>query len=402
MTDPWLYVVGIGADGIDGLPPAARAVIDSAEILIGGERHLAMLPDDGRPRYAWPAPMTPLLDALPEWRGRRVCVLATGEPLWHGVASTLARRIDPAEIVVLPHIGAFSLTCARLVWPLADVEAISLHGRAVENLHAYLHPGARVVALSRDGDTPAQVARLLRASGYASSRMSVFEQLGGPAERRTDGSPAEIEAMTFDNLNTVAIACVAEPGVPLHPRVPGLPDAAFRHDGQLTKGQVRAATLAALQPIPGQLLWDIGAGSGSVGIEWLRSDRRCRAVAVEKRADRRALAAENAMALGCPHLEIVEGEAPDVLARLDAPDAVFVGGGLTYPNMLPTCWAVLKPGGRLVANAVTLEGESRLAEWYAKHGGSLVRIHVSEAEPLGAFTGWRPHMPVTQYAAVKS
>jgi len=401
MSGVWLYVLGIGADGPAGLAPPARSVLDSAEVLVGGARHLAMVPEDGRPRHAWPSPMTLLLDALPDWRGRRVCVLATGDPLWHGIAAKLASRVDPAEMVVIPHVGAFSLACARLVWPLTEVETVSLHTRAAERLVAHLYPRARIVALSRDGGTPAKVARLLQQHGYGDSRMTVFEHLGGPDERRRDGLPTEIAAAAFDNLNTVAIACPEKPEGPSRARVPGLPESAYRHDGQITKPQVRAATLAALQPFPGQLLWDVGAGAGSVAIEWLRSGARCRAIAVEARADRCALAAENAVALGCPELEVVAGRAPAALEGLARPDAVFVGGGVTQPEVLPRCWEALRPSGRLVANAVTVEGERRLAEWHSEQGGSLTRIQITCAEPLGPFAGWRARMPVTQYVAVK-
>jgi precorrin-6Y C5,15-methyltransferase (decarboxylating) len=262
-------------------------------------------------------------------------------------------------------------------------------------------PGARLLLLSHDGTTPALVARRLVALGYGQSRMTVLEHMGGAAERRHDSVAAAWSAERTADLNTVAIACVAGPEATVLPCVPGLPDEAFRHDGQLTKREVRAATLAALMPLPGQRLWDVGAGSGAVAIEWLRCGRSLTAFAVERDGARLALIAENARALGVPRLDIVAGAAPEALAGLAPPDAVFLGGGLTAPGVVERCWQALKPGGRFVANAVTLEGEARLLELHARIGGTLTRIAVSRAEPVGAFTGWKPLMPVTQMAAVK-
>ncbi len=402
MTTPWLTVVGVGADGLDGLPPASRAAVDAAEILVGASRHLAMVPEDGRPRHAWPSPMTDLLRELPNWRGRAVCVLASGDPLWHGVAASLARYVDPAEMVVLPQVSAFALACARMVWAQTQTESVPLHTTQPEALAAVLRPGARIVALARDGNTPAAAAEVLVRHGYGASRMHVFENLGAPEETRHADTATAMRGRRFGGLNTMAIACPDRPEGAVPARVPGMPDAVFRHDGRLTKQHVRAATLAALRPQPGELLWDIGAGAGSVAIEWQRHARGCRAVAVEARADRCAMAAENAHALGCPDLRIVHGSAPGALAELEPPDAVFLGGGLADPEVLRTAWAALGSGGRLVANAVTLEGEQRLMAWHAEMGGALTRLQVSHAENLGAYTGWRPQMPVTQYTATKA
>lgn len=402
MTTPWLTVVGVGADGLAGLPAASRTAVDAAEILVGGERHLAMAPRDNRPRHVWPSPMTALLHEFPNWRGRAVCVLASGDPLWHGVAASLARHVDPSEMVILPHVSAFALACARMVWSQPDTESVPLHTAEPEALAAILRPGARIVALSRDGDTPAATAAVLDRHGYGAAVMHVFENLGAPDESRHSDTAQAMRGRRFGELNTMAIACPDRPEGRVPARVPGMPDTVFRHDGRLTKQHVRAATLAALRPQPRELLWDIGAGAGSVAIEWQRHARGCRAVAVEARADRCALAAENAHALGCPDLRIVHGNAPGALADLPAPDAVFLGGGLADPRMLDTAWRALGSGGRLVANAVTLEGEQRLMTWYAEMGGTLTRLQISHAENLGAYTGWRPQMPVTQYAATKA
>ena len=398
---PWLSIVGIGEDGLDGLSPPARALVAGAETLVGGERHLAMVPEDGRERLTWPSPLSALVGEIVGRRGQRVCVLATGDPMHYGIGVTLARRVPIAEMTIVPAPSAFSLACARLGWSLSEVDTLTLHGRPVELLHPAVQPGARVLVLADGAETPARVAELLRARRYGGSRITVLEHMGGPMERRWTGTAAEWAVNDVADFNTIAIDCVAGPGAPLLPRVPGLPDDAFRHDGQMTKREVRAVTLSALAPVPGQRLWDVGAGCGSIAIEWMRGDPRNRAVAVERRADRAALIAHNAAALGTPMLEIVTGEAPDALEGLDPPDAVFVGGGVGDARILEHAWRELRRGGRLVANVVTLEGEQALARWHGESGGELVRLAVSRAEPVGPLTGWRPLMPVTQLRAVK-
>jgi precorrin-6Y C5,15-methyltransferase (decarboxylating) len=400
MTSPagaWLSIVGIGEDGLDGVSAAGRCLIETADLLAGGERHLALIPDDGRERLPWPVPFSAGLDQLLKLRGRRVCVLASGDPMSYGIGATLARRIPPAEMIVVPAPGAFDLACARMGWARAEVETLTLHGRPLALLHAYLQPGARLLILSENGETPAAVAGLLANRGYGQSRITVLERMGGPQERRRDWDEPDIA-----DLNTIVVECVADSNAALLPRTPGLPDEAFHHDGQLTKREVRAATLAALVPVPGQLLWDVGAGCGSIAIEWMRHHPACRAVAIEPRRDRLALIAANAESLGCPQLTIVEGKAPAAVADLPPPDAVFIGGGITAPDLFDTCWQALPPGGRLVANAVTLEGEQALTSAYTRLGGSLIRIAISRAEPIGPFSGWRPLMPVTQLALLKT
>lgn len=400
---PWLAIVGIGEAGLDSLTPAARAAVESAELLAGGERHLAMVPEGGQERLPWPTPLTDAFDELESWRGRPVCVLASGDPQWFGVGVTLHRRFPPEETLVIPSPSAFSLAAARLGWSLADVVTLTLHGRSVAGFEAAVQPGVRVLALSRDGTTPAAVAEILRRWGFADSRLVVLERLGGPAERVIEGSAQQWPDTPVADLNVIAVECVAGPDARVLARTPGLPDDVYRHDGQLTKREVRAATLAALMPLPGQRLWDVGAGCGSVAIEWLRAAPWTRAIAVEREARRLVLIAENATALGTPELEVVEGSAPDALGGLAAPDAVFVGGGLAAAgsDLLEVCWQALGPGGRLVANAVTLEGERALAEWRAGNGADLARIAVSRAEGVGPYTGWRPLMPVTQLRAAK-
>jgi precorrin-6Y C5,15-methyltransferase (decarboxylating) len=401
----WLSIIGVGEGGLEELSPAARSLIDTAEVLVGGRRHLAMIPedpDDRRERLQWPSPFDTLAEEIAKRRGQRVCVLASGDPMTYGIGAKLARLYPIELMTILPSPSAFSLACARLGWSAPDTALLSIHGRPLESLHPAVQPGARLLALTSGREAPAEVAALLRARGYGPSRMIALERMGGPKERRIEGTADDWPAGAVEDFHTLAIECIAAPGAALLSTVPGLPDEAFQHDGQLTKREVRAATLAALAPVPDQLLWDVGAGCGSVAIEWMRAAARTRAVAVERRPDRVALIAANAAALGTPLLEVVEAEAPAALDGLEDPDAIFLGGGVGTPGLLDDCWARLKPGGRLVANAVTLEGEQSLLAWRAVNGGDLIRLAISRAEPVGGLTGWRPLMPVTQLAAVKS
>jgi precorrin-6Y C5,15-methyltransferase (decarboxylating) len=398
----WLSIVGIGEDGLAGLSPAARTLVETAETLVGGERHLALAPSGTAERIVWAKPLSDTLRIIAERRGRRVTVLASGDPLWYGVGVLLARHFPRDEMTVLPQPSAFSLAAARLGWALADCACLSLHGRPLDSLRLHLAPGRRLLLLSEDGATPRAVARLLAEAGWGRSRLAVFERLGGDREA-SQGDLAEAwgERLTAD-LNTIALECEAGPDARPLSRLAGLPDDAFEHDGQLTKREVRAATLASLAPLPGELLWDIGAGCGSIGIEWLRAAENCTAVAVERDPARAAVIARNAAALGVPGLEIILGKAPETLPEQSPPDAIFVGGGIGDPGLLPALWARLRPDGRLVANAVSIEGERTLLDWQARHGGSLSRIAVSRAEPLGRHQAWRPMLPVIQLAVTKS
>ena len=399
---PWLAVVGIGEDGLDGLGRSARGLIDRAEVLIGGERHLAMVPPGTAERLTWATPLADTMSAVVSRRGRRVVVLATGDPFCYGVGVTLARHVPAAETVVVPSAGCVSLVCARLAWPSAEVEVVTLHGRPLELLAASVRPGARLVILSHDGTTPARVAAWLTAQGFGESRFLVLERLGGAAERVIEATAATWSG-TPDDLNTIAVECRAAPDARWWPRTPGLPDDAFEHDGQITKREVRAATLARLMAQPRGLLWDVGAGSGSIAIEWLRAEPTARAIAIERDAVRAARILRNASALGVSRrLEVVEGAAPRALAGLEAPEAIFIGGGTGDGSLLDACWTALKPGGRLVANAVTVSGEATLLTRHNDHGGDLLRLAVSRAEPLAGEIAWRALRPVTQWAAVKS
>jgi precorrin-6Y C5,15-methyltransferase (decarboxylating) len=394
-TTRWLSILGIGEEGVEGLAPLARGLVGDAELVFGGARHLALaaglIRGEARP---WPSPFSiaPVLEA----RGRRVVVLASGDPMLHGVGATLLRAVAREEALVVPAPSAFSLAAARLGWALEGVATLSLHARPVELLRPHLHPGARILALTSDGGSPAAIAALLR-DGFGPSRITVLEALGGVRERVRATTAEGFDLPDVDPLNLVAIEVEAEPGARVLPRAPGLPDAWFEHDGQITKREIRAVTLSALAPLRSALLWDIGAGAGSVAIEWMLADPSLRAIAVEVRADRAARIRRNALALGVPGLTVVEGEAPGALAGLPAPDAVFLGGGANDPGVFDAALKALRPGGRFVANAVTLETEALLLARRADLGGELIRIAVTRAVAVAGMTGWRPAMPVTQW-----
>ncbi len=396
VQSPWLRIVGLGADGWQGLSPRARALVESAQLLVGGSRHLASVPElDGQRRMAWPSPVEAGVDALLARRGTPVCVLATGDPFWFGIGATLAHRVEPTEMEVVPHPGAFSLAAARMGWPLQETACVSVHGRALERVVPALHDGARVLVLSWDGTTAAALAELLRERGFGRSRLTVLERMGAPDEARVSATAAAWDRPRTGDLNTIALDCVADADARVVARSAGRPDALFDHDGQITKREVRAVALALLAPGRGECLWDIGAGSGAIGIEWMLSDPSNRAIAIEADAGRAQRIANNARACGVAELECIEGRAPGALRGLATPDAVFVGGGLTSSDLLDTCWAALRPGGRMVANSVTVEGDAVLAEAVQRYGGELRRVAVSRAEPLGAFHGWAPLRPVT-------
>lgn len=393
---PWLSIIGVQEDGLAGLSAAARAALAAAGTVFGGARHLRLAAGGfNGAAMAWPSPFSvaPVL-AL---RGQKVAVLASGDPMWHGVGATLLRDIPPGEVEVFPQASAASLAAARLGWPLAEVTTLSLLARDVALLRPHLHPGARLILLTSDAAQPPAIAALLAADGFGASRVTLLEALGGPDERIRAGMAAEFDIDPIHPLNTLAIEVMAGPGARLLPRAPGLPDAMFEHDGQLTKREVRAITLSTLQPYPGALLWDVGAGAGSIGIEWMLAHPSCRAIGIEARADRAARVVRNAAACGVPGLRVVEGEAPAALAGLPAPDAIFLGGGANDPGVFEAALAALKPGGIFVANAVTLETEALLLAHHARLGGELLRIGITRAVAVATMTGWRPAMPVTQW-----
>lgn len=396
-----IVVVGIGADGWSGLGDGAREAVFSADEVVGSRRQLDLLPADVGATRPWPSPIDPLIEDIVARRAGTTCVLASGDPMLHGIGATFVRRAGAARVRVHPHPSAFSIACARLGWPAAEVELVSAVARPPEVLVRALQVRRRIVAYVTGGHGAAELARVLRDRGLGASRFVVLEQLGGPAEEIHDSTAENWGDREADPLHAVAVEVAADGQAMTYPRVPGLPDAAYASDGQLTKRHVRAATLAALAPAPGELLWDVGAGSGSIAVEWLRAEATARAVALEVRSDRAARIEANALSLGVPELEVRIGRAPEALADLPAPDAVFIGGGITTPGLLACCWAALRPGGRLVANTVTLEGEQRVATAWVAHGGTLTRIEIAHAEPVGGFTGWRGQMPVVQWCARK-
>ena len=406
-------VAGIGADGWPGLSPSARAAIERAHVIVGGARQLALVPESaGGRRVPLPSPLLPGLPDLIAAHGGTssgaahsetgLVVLASGDPMFYGIGSTLVRLLGADRVRVLPHPSSVSLAAARLGWPLEDTDVVSLVGRPRELLHPLLQPGRRVLVLVAEESAAADVRALLDTHGFGASPVTLLAGLGGPDEvvERADGRPHSRLAILAIECRLDFAAANASTG-PL-PRVPGLPDDAFEHDGQITKREIRALALAALAPVPGQLLWDVGAGSGSVGIEWMRVHPASRAIAIEPRADRRERIARNAAVLGVPGLGVVPGAAPDALAGLPQPDAVFIGGGVTADGVVSACWEALATGGRLVANAVTIEGQSVLADWHRRKGGTLTRISLERAGGLGAFTAWRPALPVVQWSMVKA
>ncbi|HEY4773930.1 MAG TPA: precorrin-6y C5,15-methyltransferase (decarboxylating) subunit CbiE [Xanthobacteraceae bacterium] len=396
----WLSIVGIGEDGVEGLSAIARGLVSGADIVFGGERHLGLaaplIRGEARP---WPSPFS--VDQVLAERGRQVCVLASGDPFLYGVGSVLANHVAPEETVVVPAPSSFSLAAARLGWALPDVALVSVHGRALDRIRPHLHPGARVLALTSDSEGPAALARLLAEIGFGASRLTVLEALGGAKERIRTTAAANFDLAEVAELNTVAVEVAAAPNARVIAYAPGLADALFENDGQITKREIRALTISSLAPLRGEMLWDVGAGAGSIAIEWMLAHPSMRAIAIEARADRAARIRRNAAAFGVPDLEVVEGAAPKALAGLMTPDAVFVGGGASDEGALDAVIAALRPGGRLVVNAVTLQTEAELIGRHATLGGTLTRIAISRADRVGGKTGWRFGMPVTQWVWVK-
>lgn len=395
---PWLTLVGIGEDGL--LAPGGKDALGQADIVFGGVRHLDLAGDIQAEKRTWPSPFASVFGELKSLAGKRVAVLATGDPMWFGIGSSLLKHFSAGEMSVLPSLSAFQLAAARMGWPLQETECLSVHGRTVDLLRASLYPGARILALTSNAKAPQEIADLLADEGFGRSNMTVLEHLGGQKERRVEGT-AESWSADVADFHTLALEVTADPGLRFRARTPGLPDDAFRHDGKMTKQDIRAVTLAELRPYPGALLWDVGAGCGSVAIEWLRAANRTRAIGLEPHPERRQMAAENAVALGVPHLELKDAPAPEGLDGLQQPDAIFIGGGLTADGLIEACLAALRPGGRLVANAVTLESEAVLLGAYQSLGGSLKKISVHRASAVGGLTGWRPLMPVTQWSLTK-
>ena len=409
MTEPaictgprWLSIVGIGEDGVEGLSSVALQLIRSAELVVGGARHLELASEliRGR-RLAWPSPISDAFPEIERHRGRAVAILASGDPFHFGVGKQIAAFVQADEFICLPQPSAFSLAAARMGWPLQDVSLVTLHGRDLNGIIRHLQPCARILALSWDSATPRKLSELLATHRMGQSRMTVLEAMGGARERIRHATASNFDIEEIQPLNTIGIEVVAELEAIIIPLAPGLDDDCFEHDGQLTKREVRAVTLSSLQPLQGQLLWDIGLGAGSVAIEWLLRHPSMRAIGIEARSDRAGRAARNAAALGVLELEIVQGRAPEALAGLTRPDAVFIGGGMMDDGVFHAAWSALKSGGRLVANAVSLETEARLVGYFQHFGGDLIRLQVTRADAVGAMSGWRPAMPVTQWRVRK-
>lgn len=399
MSAPaWLHIIGIGEDGIPGLSPAARTLVETAEVIIGGDRHHTLAANPSAERLAWPSPFDAMIETIKAQKGRRVVILVTGDPLWFSVGARITKAIAASEIVFHPQLSAFQWAACRMGWSLADVETLTIHGRPPENILPHVAPCARMLLLTKDASSPAAVARLLSERGYGASALTVLSALGGPDEQRFEGV-AESWNLAVPDFHVLAVECLAGPQAQVLPRT-GLPDACYIHDGKLTKQAVRAVTLAKLAPHRGAVLWDVGAGSGAIGIEWMRAAPDAQAHGIEPRADRRAVAAQNALALGAPRLKLIDGEAPACFAGMPVPNAVFFGGGLSL-DAIEAAMGALAPLGRLVANAVTLESEAVLLAAFAKHKGGLQRISVETADAVGPFHGWRPFMPVTQWHWVK-
>jgi len=398
---PWLTIIGIGENGRAGLSAAALDALDQAEFVIGGTRHLALAAPLDAETLGWPRPFAEGYPIVLARRGRPTCVLATGDPFHYGIGAELARLVPADEIACYPQPSAFSLAAARMGWSLPDSDCVSLHGRSLGRIIPYLQPGARILALSWDGSTPSQIAELLTSRGMGASTITVLEAMGGPRERIRGTFADRFDIAGIDPLNTIACEVATSRDAKIVPLSPGLPDSFFENDGQLTKADIRALTLAALAPRAGELLWDIGVGAGSVGIEWCLRHARNRCIGIEERPERAERARRNALELGATALDIRVGRAPEAVAGLPAPDAVFIGGGASEAGVFETAWAALKPGGRLVVNGVTLETEMLLGRLYTQYGGSMRRLAMSRLEPVGGMHGWRAAMPVTQWMVRK-
>jgi len=402
IPKPWLTIIGIGDDGFDShfdshfdsLSEIVHHAITTATLIIGGDRHLQFLPKSITcKRLLWSSPIQGSINELLTHRGQSVCILASGDPLCHGIATTLLRSIPLVEMQIIPALSAFTLARSRLGWSSTEVETISLCGRDPAFLRAALYPNAKLLVLSSDQHTPNIVCDRLTEWGYGDADVTILEHLGGPKEKQLHTIAHQRFTEPIAALNTIAIQTHNFPS--------SIPDTEYQHDGQLTKQEIRTLTLAALAPFPGQLLWDVGAGSGSIGIEWLRTHPRNQAIAIESHPDRLANISHNAKNLGVPNLKIIAGRAPEALQNLQRPDSIFIGGGVTRSGVFETCWDALKDGGRMVINGVTLETEMKLFQLKQLYGGSLTRIQIQRAEPIGNFLGWKSLSPITQWLVTK-
>lgn len=393
-------VIGIGEDGVEGLSPQARRVLEQAEVIIGGDRHHQLAANGDAKRIKWPSPFDALIEVMRSHKGQRLVVLVTGDPLWYSIGARILKSIPAEEVTFHPQLSAFQWASVRMGWSLADCETVTVHGRADSQILPHLAPGVRMLVLTQNAQTPAALAKMLTERGFGRSKLTVLAALGGEREQRFDGVAANWDHAVPD-FHTMAIDCIADADATWYPRTGGLPDSAFASDGQITKQDIRATTLAKLAPYPDAILWDIGAGCGSVSVEWMRAARSAISVAIEHKAERVEMIRQNIVNLGAEKMVVVEGRAPDVLADLPQPDAIFIGGGLTSEGLFDAAWSALRPGGRLVTNVVTLESEGCLFELHQKYGGELVRLSVQKAESVGPYRVWRAAMPVTQWSVTK-
>lgn len=398
----WLSIIGIGEDGVDALSSVARRLIEDAELVVGGAQHIALARDAiNGDTFVWPSPLNEAWPKIESMRGRRVAVLASGDPFFYGIGTPLAEKFSVDEMLCLPHPSAFSLAASRLGWALQETALVTLHGRRLEGIIRHLQPGARILALSWDGETPKKLAEICVSRGFGRSTLTVLEAMGGSRERIRSTTAEAFSLAGINPLNTIALDVRADNDARIVSLAPGLEDSVFEHDGQLTKREIRAVTLSSLAPRQGELLWDIGLGAGSIAIEWLLRHPSMRAIGIECNPQRAQGAARNAAALGVPDLQIIAGLAPEALSSLPSPDAVFIGGGLTDPGVFEVAWSALKAGGRLVANAVSLESEAMLIGVSQKFGGELIRLSIAHTAPTGTMTTWQPAKPITQWRGTK-
>ena len=401
MTNQWLSIIGIGEEGYGSLSSAARLIVDNADIIFGGHRHLAMVPKGKKTFLPWKRPLHSSMDDLIQYRDQEVCVLATGDPFCYGVGNLITKWVPIDEINVIPAPSAFSLATARTGWVFEEIDFVTLHGRNDALLEVVIQPKAKLLILAHSRSTPSMVAKKLVKRGFGESNITVFERMGNLAERTVHGKANDWLENDFDPLHTIAVECIAEPLHTRQSRLSCLADDAFSHDGKITKEDIRSISITALMPAPGQLLWDVGAGCGSISIEWMRRDKRSRAVAIECQEKRLRFIAKNAVMLGTPDLKIINGRAPQALEKLETPDAIFIGGGLSNVGVFEACWQALRVGGRLVVNAVTTESEVMLIKLNQNFGGDLTRITISKTHPLGKHTGWKTLLPTLQWRVTK-
>ena len=399
--NPWLTIIGIGDNGLDGLSKESISKINNAEYVFGGERHLSFIPDNGIKKILWENPIKNSVERIISLKSRPVCVLASGNPLWHGIGNTLLKYISVDEMLIHPSPSVFSLACAKVGWDLNDVEAISLHTNPVSVIGKYLQQGIKLFLLTKNSKTPIEVVDYLNKHGFNKSKFIIFENLGGVNENITTTTVESFDLKDISRLNVICIECIADTDTNYYSCVPGLPNEIFNNDGQITKREIRAATLAKLTPFKDDLLWDIGAGSGSISIEWMRSGKNLKAIAIECNSRRIEFLKKNAIELGVPNLEIIQGKAPDILLGLKKPNAIFIGGGLSGNNgieIIEKSINSLLPNGRLVINAVTIETEILLINNCKKYGGDLTKIAVSKVKKVGSSIAWDDYMPVVQWS----